>query len=450
MCLLMTLTFHSWSPIGANPTKPFMRYNLLGKAKKACGYLVVSMLLWTSGGHIPTVFAAANVFPTGPAKVKVGQTFNVVFSTSGAKDVDTIRLNGSFTSDILEYKASKPTGVFQNISPGTYIDQAKGIFSFGAFSLSSRANGNTSLAVLTFRAKTVGKGYVQLTTNSKMLSAGEEQIGSVGRLNIEVTEAEKPEPEQPRPLPETVPSGEVAIKLSSPSHPNPDAWYPSREITVAWEVKGKTVNKAYFGLDEVPEGASELAVISSTSTTLAVPDDGVYYAHLTIAFTDGTVKREHLRIQVDQTAPTAVAVSADQDQVPSQVPNVLRFGALDRTSGIAAYEVVLNGIMVTTTAVSALPISDLKPDTYQVVVNAIDRAGNRAPAQTQFEVVSTVPVPTSPASHKMDDGMLALLLILALLFILLLLRRHKRENISTAEAEVIHKRKKTKSVIKIR
>lgn len=427
-----------------------MQYNLLHKAKKTCGYLVASILLWTSGGHIPSVSAAANVFPTGPAKVKLGQTFNVVFSTSGAKDVDTIRLNGSFTSDILEYKASKPAGVFQNVSPGTYIDQAKGIFSFGAFSLSSRANGNTSLAVLTFRAKAVGKGYVQLTTNSKMLAAGEEQIGSVGRLNIEVTEAEKPEPEQPRPLPETVPSGEVAVSLSSPSHPNPDGWYASRDITIAWEVKGKKVNKAYFGLDEVPEGASELAVISTTSTKMTVADDGVYYAHLTIAFADGSVKREHLRIQVDQTAPTAVAVSADQDQVPSQVPNVLRFGALDRTSGIASYEVMLNGIMVTTTALNSLPLSDLKPDTYQVTVNAIDRAGNRTPAQTQFEVTSVTPTPTAPTSHKTDYGMLSLLLILVLLLVLLLLRRHRKQEISTEGDEVIHKRKKSKNVIKLR
>jgi hypothetical protein len=196
-------------------------------AKKICGYLVTSILLWTNGGLIPTVFAAANVFPTGPKKVTVGQTFNVVFSTSGAKDVDTMRLNGSFTSDLFDYKAAKPAGVFQNVSPGTYIDQAKGIFSFGAFTLSSRANGNSSLAVLTFKAKKVGTGYVQLTTNSKMLSAGEEQIGSVGRLNIEVVEA-KNEPEQPRPIPASVPEGEVAIRFASPSHPNPDIWYPSR------------------------------------------------------------------------------------------------------------------------------------------------------------------------------------------------------------------------------
>lgn len=421
-------------------------------AKKICGYLVTSILLWTNGGLIPTVFAAANVFPTGPKKVTVGQTFNVVFSTSGAKDVDTMRLNGSFTSDLFDYKAAKPAGVFQNVSPGTYIDQAKGIFSFGAFTLSSRANGNSSLAVLTFKAKKVGTGYVQLTTNSKMLSAGEEQIGSVGRLNIEVVEA-KNEPEQPRPIPASVPEGEVAIRFASPSHPNPDIWYPSREIDLTWEIKGKSVNKAYFGFDETPEGASELVVIPSTSTHITLPDDGVYYAHLTIAFTDGTTKREHLRVQADRTAPESVAIQSDQDQVSPSVPNALRFGGLDRSSGVDRYELSLNGIVVTTTVQTMFDISGLKPMKYEAKVEAIDRAGNRTPAVTNFEIV----MPTSVAPKTLDQsswslfiGLLALIIIAALLILLGLLRRKRKEKISTSEAEVIPKRRKSKNVIKIR
>lgn len=427
-----------------------MNKKWLNRAKQACGYTVISALLWINWGSIPAALAAANVFPTGPTKVKLGQTFNVTFSTSGAKEVDTIRLNGSFTSDILEYKASRPAGVFQNVSPGTYIDQAKGIFSFGAFSLSSRANGNSALAVLTFRASKVGKGYVQLTTNSKMLAAGEEQIGSVGRLNIEVTEAEKPEPEQPRPLPTTVPAGEVAIRLYSTTHPNPNTWYPSREIDIAWDVQGKKVNKAYLGFDEVPEGASEQVVIPTTSTHITAKADGVYYAHLTIAFTDGSVKREHLRIQVDGTAPESVAVSADQDAVTSQVPNVLRFGALDRSSGISQYRISLNGVMVTTTALASYAVSGLKPDTYKVDVEAFDRAGNHTAAKTQFSVIENAKPIAPPSSQKDVYTMIALLLILALLLLLFILRRRRQEKVSTEEGEVIPKRRKSKNAIKLR
>ena len=73
---------------------------------------------------------SASAYPTGPKTVNVGQDFNVVINVSNAKDVDTIRMNGSYTQDFLEYKGAKPTGVFQNVSPGTYVDQPNGIFSF--------------------------------------------------------------------------------------------------------------------------------------------------------------------------------------------------------------------------------------------------------------------------------------------------------------------------------
>ncbi|MCC7357040.1 hypothetical protein IT408_00850 [Candidatus Uhrbacteria bacterium] len=430
-----------------------MKTKKLNIAKYVCGYLVTSFILWTNGGWIPCVFAAANVFPTGPKKVTVGQTFNVVFNTSGAKDVDTVRLNGSFTNEIFDYKASKPAGVFQNVSPGTYVDQAKGIFSFGAFTLSSRANGNSALAVLTFRAKKVGSGFVQLTTNSKMLSAGEEQIGSIGRLNIEVVEA-KNEPEQPRPLPSIVPEGEAAIRFLSPTHPNPDLWYSNREVDVTWEIKGKKLNKAYFGFDETPEGASELVVIPTTSTHITLPGDGVYYAHLTLAFADGSIKREHLRIQIDQTAPTSVAIQSDQDLIPSSIPNKLRFGALDKTSGISKYEVSLNGIAVTTTALSFYDISNLNPMKYEAKVEAIDYAGNRTAATTTFEVIKQHVITPQIQTNQFDTSLimylLALIIIAALLILLGLTRHKKQENISTNTVKVIPKKKKTKNIVKLR
>ena len=205
---------------------------------------------------VPTVvFAATNMYPTGPKSVNVGQTFTVTVTLSGAKDVDTIRANGSYTNDLLQWKGAAPTGVFQNVSPGTYVDQAKGIFSFGAFTLSSHANNTASTAVLTFKALKAGTAYVQLTTNSRVLSAGEDQLGSVGRLTITVNDA-KPLPEQPQPVPTTVTPGTPSISLFSASAPDPNVWYSTTTVAIGWTIQGKTVKTTYFGFDQSPEGHS--------------------------------------------------------------------------------------------------------------------------------------------------------------------------------------------------
>lgn len=370
---------------------------------------------------VPVLAASVSAYPTGPKTVAVGQTFNVYFEVNNAVDVDTIRLNGSYTQNLLQYKAAQPTGVFQNVSPGTYDDQTNGIFSFGAFTLSSKANGTQRIAVLTFKATQVGAAYVQLTQGSKILSAGNEELGSIGRLDINVTAA----PPQPQAVPGQ--PAPIAISLLSASHPDSNAWYATGTVEAHWQITGPTPQAVYVGFDQAPDGPVTKN-IQATSTTFEAPTDGVWYVHLLATYPGGKTQRADLPVQIDRGNPHAVTPTTDQTNVPASVANFLRYGTTDDVSGISHYDVYLDDALVTSTIFASYPVNGLQPGSHEARVIAYDFAGNLSMGTTTFNILqSFVPTTQAPPSNSLVLWLLALLVVAICVLIWVILARRKRE-----------------------
>lgn len=382
------------------------------------------MLLWSQAASAAT----ASVFPTGPKQVSVGQTFQVAFQVTDAVDVDTIRLNGSYPQNLLKWGGSAPSGVFQNVSPGTFANEQTGVFSFGAFTMSDHANGTVKIAVITFRALQTGTATIQMSPGSHILSAGEEQLGSLGKLDIQIVPSTGIVlPEQPRPIPPTLLPGETAVSLYSLTHPDPNDWYQSSTVNIGWAIAGKKAESLYFGFDQSPDGPAETLVRSSTMEFTA-DKDGVWYVHLLIVYADKTKERTDLRVQIDGKPPGAIFPIVDQTEVAPEIPNALRYSALDGVSGISHYDIYLNGKFVTSTASTAYPLTNLKPGTYEVAVTAYDRAGNSSQGTTTFHLVGKISeIPSTIIDWLRTDVAAFLGLITLLLLIFIPYRRRKRE-----------------------
>ncbi|HVM90771.1 MAG TPA: hypothetical protein VMU11_02660 [Verrucomicrobiae bacterium] len=349
---------------------------------------------------------------SAPAEVQVGHTFQVKLLVGGAKDVDTVRFIGSYPTDLITYQGSANGSSLPTRSPGS--SAGGGSFNFGGFSLGSPVNGGIQAGTLTFRADKIGTATISLGSGTRILSDGVDQLTSMGSVKVNIVAA------PPAGTIPVTPPAETVVTLTSDSHPNPDVWYASRNVSVSWNITGKTPVQTTIGFDQAPEGPAESKRADNGSTTFLAPSDGVWYAHLVVRFSSTDIVRKDLRVQIDTTPPHQFAVVTDYTDVNPDVPNVLRFAALDDESGIARYDVSLNGDFLASTSDTALTLGKLAAGDYSVSVRATDYAGNASEANSSFRILTKVQTPTVPYSESTRDVVvrwISILLICLLLFV---------------------------------
>jgi hypothetical protein len=327
---------------------------------------------------VPAVVGGTEVTLLAPKAVHVGETFQVQAVASRAKDLDLVRLYGAFPSNLLNLLAQAPGDVLDQSLPNSGF--GAGRFAFGGFSLSKRLDGQGVLATWTFKALQVGSATVALADTSRVLSAGMELGSRFGSAEIQIVE-----------LPVSTQVIDKVVVLST-THPQEDSWYPTREVNVAWELpEGSKVVRQYLGIDRSPAGKAEAPVASSSRSFAAtLPEDGIWYAHVTVELANGHRLQGSVRLQVDAGDPTPFVVSVDQTDVPNTVPNAAHFSTRDNASGVLTYEVFLDGSLATTTRFSSWALPTLPPGIHTVRVVAKDLAGNIQEAEATYRLVPLI------------------------------------------------------------
>jgi hypothetical protein len=234
-------------------------------------------------------------------------------------------------------------------------------------------------------------------------------------LNVKIVEA------TPAGTIPTTPPAATTITLSSDSMPDENAWYASRDVHLSWSITGKTPVQTTIGFDQAPEGPAESKKADTGSTTFQATNDGVWYAHLVVRFSSTDIVRKDFRVQIDTTAPKNFAVVTDYTDVISDIPNVLRFAALDDQSGIARYDVSLNGNFLASTTSTALSLGRLPAGDYEVSVRATDLAGNAAEAHSTFRILSKLQPGNAAAPESLRDSVVRWVSILLICLLLVLL-----------------------------
>ncbi|MEK7115917.1 MAG: hypothetical protein AAB879_00810, partial [Patescibacteria group bacterium] len=250
------------------------------------------------------------------------------------------------------------------------------------------------------RAKKNGNGSVRLTT-SRVLSAGAEQVGSVGGLNIHIEEKKKP-------------ADAAKVSLQSASHPDEEKWYQNASVLVKWKIRGKPAERLTVGFDQDPEGPAE-SRLKDVFAKFAASKDGIWYVHLLAVFADRTHERMDFRVQIDRTPPHSVHPMTDQTNVPAHIPNAVRFGTIDDTSGIDHYDVYLDSRYVTSTRQTWYPLINQNVGTHTIFVRAFDRANNVSQGTTSFRII---PNPAqSPLPSSISRFILPLIILATFLFL---------------------------------
>ncbi len=306
----------------------------------------------------------------------VGENFyvSILFDPKG-ETIDTVRVYVEFPALLLEIVNTQIGTLFPNVSPGNTIDNEKGFLSLGAYNLQGGVTKSGIIGKITFKGKKTGISTVRIVSDSHAFSEGVEKLDTsvLGEALVTVTSSDDVET--------------TTLSVSSLTHPNQDQWYQGRSMQINWTTK--EIIKAYFtAFDQEPDTEPTQKWLGSAEVTEFTQDipDGIWYFHLKgEKKLGGFTESVHFRVQVDQTAPSTLAVTADNAQLSAGKQTLVWFGTIDELSGVDHYEVAVNDAVFTPQS-SPIMIKDTKPGTYLIRVKAIDQARNEIYGQTSIRV----------------------------------------------------------------
>jgi len=214
-------------------------------------------------------------------------------------------------------------------------------------------------------------------------------------------------------------SSATFIAISSPTHPNENAWYKNRTFTVKWDTKAQA-DYSYIlsdNPDEEPDNHSEAEAGKVTFSEVA---DGVYYFILKERIFGGewqlVGKR---RVMIDNLPPLAFEVEVSRDNTLFDGKYFLIFSTVDKISGIDHYDIKEDQELYGN-ASSPYVLKD-QTQAKAIVVTAFDRAGN----STGFTLAGTSDSDTSSTNINLILIIVGVVLIIIILLVFFSIRSKK-------------------------
>ncbi|MEK7084461.1 MAG: cohesin domain-containing protein [Patescibacteria group bacterium] len=370
--------------------------------------------------------AASLYFAPQSGTHTVGQNFSLsVFVSSPEEAMNAVSGVIHFPVDRLQVTGiSKGGSVVTLWVQEPSFSNTNGTVSFEGITLNPGYTGTGGkILSVTFKGASPGLGALSFSSGSVLANDGQgtDILSGLGTAQVTLVSAEapeeKPEPEKPSGVP-------LAPVVSSPTHLDPQAWYPHDSPSFAWDVP-TGISGMSFRVDRNPEtdpGETSDGLVQTY--TFQDMDDGAWYFHIRFRNSTGWGGITHRPFHIDAMRPAAVRI---QEIAAGSFPSGARFfiEADDATSGIASYDIALDHGMPVRLEDGGYHIYTtpaLDAGMHTLSVTAFDRAGNSLEAEKAFEI-SGVRAPLQ--AERVDIFQLALalmilpsLLMLGLLFAL--------------------------------
>jgi hypothetical protein len=337
--------------------------------------------------HVRVINAASLSISPSSGTYNIGQTFNVsVYVSSADQAMNAASAVITFPADKLQITSLSKTGSIVSLwvqEPS--FSNSNGTINFEGIVLNPGFQGsNGKIITLTFKVKTAGTASLSFTSSSVLANDGQgtnilQSLGSAQFILKSTSTTEPPASEASTPL---VKSGTpVALKINSPTHPNPEKWYKDNSPQFAWTLS-EDITAIAFTLDQkpitVPNTKAQELVTSFSYQNLK---EGIWYFHLQAKNALGWGGVSHFKIQIDATPPDPFTIQVDNEGDPTNPQPFLLFEAKDTISGVDYYQTEIGQLH----SLKILPdemkngkyqIPITPAGEYQIVIRAVDEAGN--------------------------------------------------------------------------
>jgi hypothetical protein len=321
--------------------------------------IILSIVFLAGPAHAATLYSqAAN------QDVYQGQTFVVDwYLDTENQSINAVNLSLNFSTNTLEVVDANPGNSLLNLwIKNPSFDNQKGTINL----IGGVSNGVRSATLPIFRvefmAKASGEASITLDPSSQVLL--NDGLGSASVLKFK------------NELFNIYPKNFAPVQITSPTHPNPDAWYVNHDVVIKFlPAQGMDYSYSFSSnIDVIPDNTSmtvpwEISYINRP--------DGVYYFKLDSKIgTNNWQEAGVFRVQIDSRAPEAFEPIIGSDPNIFGGKKFVSFSTVDKTSGISHYKVKFGWFdSGKSTQNTYFPIPKFFLGN-QITVSAYDNAGN--------------------------------------------------------------------------
>jgi hypothetical protein len=326
--------------------------------------------------------ASASMFlsPT-TSSYTVGNNFSVVVKVNtGGSAINAAEGKVVFDTNKLTLRSISKSGSIFSLWTTEPGETSPGNIEFGGGIPNPGYTGSSgTIITLNFRANEPGNTTVSFVSGAVLANdgLGTNILSTLGGGSYSLNPGSIiPTPTQTTddtPLTSGVPQ---APKIISSTHPNSDMWYSKSTAEFEWSnpadvtavrlLVGKIANATPNVLYQPPV----------EKKTVAELEDGVWYFHVRLKNGSGWGETAHFPVRVDTTAPKQFEI-----KLVNSIPPTLNFETVDATSGVAQYEIQIDGgeslfLKASEISPSAYVLKGINPGDHKILVKAIDKAGN--------------------------------------------------------------------------
>ena len=168
-------------------------------------------------------------------------------------------------------------------------------------------------------------------------------------------------------------------EISSPTHPDPDAWYSNSTAVFTWTTSSD-IQDVRLSVSPEPQEMPTVAYPTIDSKEITGIADGSWYLHAQLKNINGWGEASHFRFQIDTQKPSYFNMERiiPEDGIMSPYSEFL-FDAGDDMSGIDHYVVTVDkqeSIVWHDDGTHIFRVSKLVPGEHIITVNVVDKANN--------------------------------------------------------------------------
>lgn len=186
----------------------------------------------------------------------------------------------------------------------------------------------------------------------------------------------------------------VWAMVVSTTHPDQNAWYASRDVSLSWDVPSDTVAVRTLYDNAAHSVPSKVYVPPIREKSFTADEDGTHYFHVQFKKEDGWGEVAHYKLQIDTRAPSGLSVSFPDGSTAATPQPTILVTANDETSGVKDILISVDGEATTTHSLNASNFYTLpkrQSGKHVATVTVRDHAGNASRLSVEYSVLPIDP-----------------------------------------------------------